>query len=53
MEEEEETVGVSGLLHSLIIETARTEEEAVEQLEDALEMEVKDKGEGKEGGDGI
>ena len=52
MEEEEETVGVRGLLHNLRIETAGTEEKAADQLEDALEMEVEDKGEGKEGGDG-
>ena len=52
MEEEEETVGVRGLLHNLRIETAGTEEKAADQLEDALEMEVEDKGDGKERGDG-
>ena len=51
MEEEEETMGARGLLHNLRIETAGTEEEAADQLEDALVMEVKEKGERKEGGD--
>ena len=37
---------------NLKIETAGTEEEAEEQLEDVLEMEDRDTGEGEEGCDG-
>ena len=52
MEGEEYTGGVDGLLHNLTIETAGTEEEAADQLEAALEIEVKGEGGGEEGGDG-
>ena len=43
-----------GLLNNLTIETAGTEEEAAELIEEALGMEVKEtgEGEGKEGGEG-
>ena len=51
-EGEEETVGVDRALNNLNIETVGTEEEATEQLEAALGMEVEETGEGEEWGDG-
>ena len=51
-DKEEEIGVVLAGINNLTIETARTEEEAAEQLEEALEMEVWDTGEGEEGGDG-
>ena len=50
--EEEESGGVEACLHTLTIETAGTDEEAAEQLEEALDMEAEETGEGEEGGDG-
>ena len=46
MEGEEDSGGVEGLLNNLNIEMGETEEEAAEDLEAALEMEVD--GEGKD-----
>ena len=51
VEGEEDTVVVERALNNLNIETAGTEEEAEEQLEAALEMEVVETGEGEEEGD--
>ena len=45
--EEEESKGVAGIINNLTIDTAGTEEEAAELIEEALEMEVKDTGEGE------
>ena len=50
--EEEECRGVARLLNNLTIETAGTEEEAAEQLEAALGIEVEETDEGKEEGEG-
>ena len=44
-EEEEESGRVAAALNNIKIMTAGTQEEAVEQLEAALEMEVKETGE--------
>ena len=43
-DEEEESGGMAARLDDLTIETVWTEEEAAEQLEDMLEMEVKEEG---------
>ena len=51
-EGEEETVGVEVALNKPNIETAGIEEEAAEQLEAALGMEVEETGEGEEDYDG-
>ena len=51
-DEEEESQGLAACLNKLTIETAGTEEEAAEKLEDALEMEIEETCEGEEGGDG-
>ena len=50
--EEEECRGVARLLNILTIETAGAEEEAAEQLEAALGIEVEETDEGKEEGEG-
>ena len=44
--------GVAACLHNLRIEMSGTEEEASEQLGNALDMEVEDTGEGEAGGEG-
>ena len=50
--EEEDSGGVEATLNSLTIDMVGTEEEAAEQLEALLEMEVKESGEGEEVGNG-
>ena len=45
-------MGVEAALNKLIIETAGTEEEAAEQLEAVLGVEVKETGKGEKEGDG-
>ena len=52
-DEEEESGEIEATLNKLTIETAGTEEEVVEQLEDVLDMEVEEAGEEEEGGDEI
>ena len=52
-DEEEESGGMAACLNNLTINTVGTEEEAAEQLEAVLDMEMEEFGEGEEGGDGI
>ena len=54
MDEEEESINVEVGLNKLSIETSGTEEEAVEGLESAQQMEVDEdgEGEGEEGSEG-